>query len=96
MAFSQQMVENFKEAFSLFDKKGQGAPRVQLFSHHDAVPGVIDTASLGLVMRAIGLEPSDAELKNMITEVDGSGKGAVVFAEARNAGCKPSLTAGSS
>ena len=24
MAFSQQMVENFKEAFSLFDKKGQG------------------------------------------------------------------------
>jgi Ca2+-binding EF-hand superfamily protein len=24
-------------------------------------------------MRAIGLEPSDAELHNMITEVDGSG-----------------------
>jgi Ca2+-binding EF-hand superfamily protein len=24
MAFSQGMVENFKEAFSLFDKKGQG------------------------------------------------------------------------
>ena len=43
--------------------------------------GVIDTSALGSVMRAIGLEPSDAELKNMITEVDGSGKGAVDFAE---------------
>lgn len=66
MAFSQQMVENFKEAFALFDKKGQG---------------VIDVNSLGGVMRAIGLEPSEAELRNMITEVDGSGKGAVDFAE---------------
>lgn len=32
-------------------------------------------------MRAVGLEPSDDELANMITEVDGSGKGAVDFAE---------------
>ena len=31
-------------------------------------------------MRAVGLEPSDDELANMITEVDGSGKGAVDFA----------------
>eukprot|EP00042_Codosiga_hollandica_P032100 m.200086 g.200086 ORF g.200086 m.200086 type:complete len:147 (+) comp53812_c0_seq1:113-553(+) len=66
MAFSVSMVENFKEAFALFDKKGQG---------------VIDVASLAFVMRAIGLDPSDAELHNMITEVDGSGKGAVDFAE---------------
>jgi calmodulin len=32
-------------------------------------------------MKAVGLEPSDDELANMITEVDGSGKGAVDFAE---------------
>lgn len=32
-------------------------------------------------MRGVGLEPSDDELANMITEVDGSGKGAVDFAE---------------
>jgi calmodulin len=32
-------------------------------------------------MRAVGLVPSDDELANMITEVDGSGKGAVDFAE---------------
>ena len=54
--------------------------------------GVIDTASLGHVMRAIGLEPSDAELKNMITEVDGSGKGAVDFAEVRGVSVGRALT----
>ena len=43
--------------------------------------GVVTTADLGRVMRAIGLEPSDDELANMITEVDGSGKGAVDFKE---------------
>jgi Ca2+-binding EF-hand superfamily protein len=66
MAYSLEMVENFKEAFSLFDTKGHS---------------VIDVESLGRVMRAVGLEPSDDELKNMITEVDGSGKNAVDFAE---------------
>eukprot|EP00049_Salpingoeca_infusionum_P004179 m.75454 g.75454 ORF g.75454 m.75454 type:complete len:148 (+) comp12452_c0_seq1:1812-2255(+) len=66
MAYSLQMVENFKEAFSLFDIKGHS---------------VIDVEALGRVMRAVGLEPSDDELKNMITEVDGSGKNAVDFAE---------------
>merc|ERR1740127_258703 len=60
------MVENFKEAFALFDTAGHG---------------VVTTADLGRVMRAIGLEPSDDELANMITEVDGSGKGAVDFKE---------------
>jgi len=66
MAFSAEMVENFKEAFSLFDKEHKS---------------VIDVKALGRVMRAVGLDPSDNELKNMITEVDGSGKNAVDFAE---------------
>eukprot|EP00730_Choanoeca_flexa_P018892 TRINITY_DN9210_c0_g1_i1.p1 TRINITY_DN9210_c0_g1~~TRINITY_DN9210_c0_g1_i1.p1 ORF type:complete len:148 (+),score=57.62 TRINITY_DN9210_c0_g1_i1:66-509(+) len=66
MSYSIEMVENFKEAFSLFDKDNKSQ---------------IDVKNLGRVMRAIGLEPSDDELKNMITEVDGSGKNAVDFAE---------------
>jgi len=66
MAFSAQMVDNFKEAFACFDVAGHG---------------VVTTADLGRVMRAIGLEPSDDELANMITEVDGSGKGSVDFKE---------------
>ena len=57
-SFSLQMVDNFKEAFALFDVAGHG---------------VVTTADLGRVMRAVGLTPSDDELANMITEVDGSG-----------------------
>jgi len=66
MAYSAQMVDNFKEAFSCFDVKGHG---------------MVDVADLGRVMKGIGLEPSDEELANMITEVDGSGKNAVDFKE---------------
>eukprot|EP00048_Salpingoeca_helianthica_P014420 m.221616 g.221616 ORF g.221616 m.221616 type:complete len:145 (-) comp15846_c0_seq1:225-659(-) len=66
MAFSQAMVDNFKEAFACFDVEGHG---------------VVNTKNLGRVMNAFGLDPSQEELKNMITEVDGSGKGAVDFAE---------------
>ena len=35
--------------------------------------GVVSTENLGRVMNAFGLDPSQEELKNMITEVDGSG-----------------------
>ena len=38
-----------------------------------AAAGVVTVQDLGRVMRAIGLEPTDDELNNMITEVDGSG-----------------------
>ena len=74
MAFSQTMVENFKEAFSLFDKKVSSDRFIAyILTPIQQGQGVIDVAALGAVMRAIGLEPSDAELRNMITEVDGSG-----------------------
>lgn len=47
---------------------------LELCPRSDSVPGVIDVKNLGRVMNAVGLEPSEAELLNMITEVDGSGK----------------------
>lgn len=36
--------------------------------------GMVGVEDLGRVMNGIGLEPSEEELKNMITEVDGSGR----------------------
>lgn len=39
-----------------------------------AFPGMVGVDDLGRVMNGIGLEPSAEELKNMITEVDGSGR----------------------
>ncbi len=56
--FSFSFLE-FKEAFSLFDKDGDGT---------------ITTKELGTVMRSLGQNPTEAELQDMINEVDADGK----------------------
>ena len=48
----------FKEAFSLFDKDGDGT---------------ITTKELGTVMRSLGQNPTEQELQDMINEVDADG-----------------------
>ena len=49
----------FKEAFRIFDKDGDGT---------------ISTKELGTVLRSLGQNPTEAELQDMITEVDANGK----------------------
>ena len=51
-------LSEFKEAFSLFDKDGDGT---------------ITTKELGTVMRSLGQNPTEAELQDMINEVDADG-----------------------
>jgi len=53
-----QSPAEFKEAFSLFDKDGDGT---------------ITTKELGTVMRSLGQNPTEAELQDMINEVDADG-----------------------
>ena len=48
----------YKDAFSLFDKDGNGT---------------ISKEELGMVMRSIGRNPTERELQDMINEVDADG-----------------------
>ena len=57
-------LSEFKEAFQLFDKDGNGS---------------ISTKELGMVMRSLGQNPTEAELMDMINEVDVDGSGSVDF-----------------
>ena len=58
--------QEFKDVFSLFDKDGDGT---------------VSTKELGVVMRALGQNPTDAEIAEMIKEVDTDGNGEVDFDE---------------
>ena len=61
-----EQIAEFKEAFSLFDKNGDGT---------------IATKDLGTVMRSLGANPTEAELHDMINEIDADGNGTVDFPE---------------
>lgn len=52
-------MEEFKIAFELFDKDGNGC---------------VTANELGAIMRAIGLDPSEEELANLVMRIDDDGK----------------------
>lgn len=59
---TDEQIAEFKEAFSLFDRNGDGC---------------ITTGELGTVMRHLGQDPTDEELKEMIDEIDQDGDGTI-------------------
>merc|ERR1719198_331074 len=63
---SEEQVAEFKEAFSLFDKDGDGT---------------ITIDELAIVMKSLGRCPSREELQIMIDEVDEDGSGKIEFPE---------------
>jgi calmodulin len=63
---TDEQVAEFKEAFSLFDRDGDGK---------------ITSKELGTVMRSLGQNPTEAELQEMINEVDTDGNGTIDFPE---------------
>ena len=63
---SEEQIAEFKKAFSLFDKDGDGT---------------VTTNELGTVMRSLSFDPTEAELQDMINEVDANGSGTIEFPE---------------
>lgn len=63
---SDDKVAEYKEAFTLFDKDGDGC---------------ITTGEFGTVLRALGKSPTEAEIKTLIKEVDPDGRGIIDFPE---------------
>ncbi|KAH8313449.1 hypothetical protein KR067_005961, partial [Drosophila pandora] len=63
---TEEQVAEFKEAFIQFDKDGTGK---------------ISTRELGAVMRALGQNPTESELQDMIAEIDNDPNGQIDFNE---------------
>ena len=61
---SEEQIEEFREAFSLFDTDGQG---------------FIFTKELGTVLRSLGIHASDDEKKEFIKKYDTNGEGKLYF-----------------
>ncbi|KAE9621662.1 putative EF-hand domain pair protein [Lupinus albus] len=66
---TDEQISEFKKAFSFYDKDGDG---------------YITTKELGTVMRSLGQNPTEAELQDMINEVDADGSGTIDFPEFLN------------
>jgi centrin-1 len=64
--FSEEQIEEIREAFNLFDTDGSGS---------------IDYKELKAAMRALGFETSKGEMHKIIEEIDADGSGEIEFPE---------------
>jgi len=63
---TKEQIAEYREAFALFDKNDDGT---------------IDTKELKTTMKALGINPTDKEIQDMIKEVDQDSTGYVTFPE---------------
>ncbi|KAK6161453.1 hypothetical protein DH2020_004834 [Rehmannia glutinosa] len=66
---NEEQIVEFQEAFSLFDKDGDGCITIE---------------ELATVIRSLDQNPTEEELQDMINEVDSDGNGTIEFAEFLN------------
>ena len=66
LQISPEKIQMYREAFKQFDRNGDGT---------------ISTKELGVVMRTLGQNPTEAELADLIAEIDQDGNGEIDFDE---------------
>ena len=66
LGFTEDQVEEFREVFTIFDKDKNG---------------IIDIKEMGVVMRALGQDPSRQRLEEIIREFDENKDGVISFDE---------------
>ncbi|KAJ2188542.1 RAS1 protein, partial [Coemansia sp. RSA 521] len=66
LRLTDEKLDEYKDAFSMFDKDGNGS---------------ISAEELGVVMKSLGPTPSEQDLVDMINEVDVDGNGTIDFDE---------------
>ncbi|KAJ3424662.1 calmodulin-1 [Anaeramoeba flamelloides] len=64
MSLSNEQIEEFKEAFNLFDKEGNG---------------VVEGKEIGSILRALGINPTETELQDMMNEIQDKENGLLTF-----------------
>ncbi len=62
--FTEEQLQEYKEAFSLFDKDGDG---------------IIDSKEFGTIIRSLTANLTEAQLKDMLNEVDPENEGRIDF-----------------
>lgn len=63
---TEEQIQEFKEAFTLFDKDNNGT---------------ISKQELSTVMRSLGLSPSEQEVTDLMNEIDVNGNKSIEFSE---------------
>ncbi|KAI8582858.1 hypothetical protein K450DRAFT_225157 [Umbelopsis ramanniana AG] len=63
---TEEQINEFRETFQMFDKDNDGS---------------ITAQELGTVIRSFGMNPTEAELMDMVNEVDTNGNGTIDFEE---------------
>jgi len=63
---TEEQIQEFKEAFTLFDKDNNGT---------------ISKQELSTVMRSLGLSPSEQEVTDLMNEIDLNGNKSIEFSE---------------
>ncbi|KAI1295251.1 hypothetical protein EDD11_007875 [Mortierella claussenii] len=64
MSTTEDQIAEFKEGFSLFDRKGNGT---------------IEASSLGDLLRALGQNPTQGQVRDLVAQADPSGSNVINF-----------------